>query len=160
MGVAIGIVGLVVAALALVLGEIRSRREEQNAMRLARSARWFETRREVYEELLRYMHRALRHVTEVHEPGTGHPVGDEITPELEMQVQVRSEIFGSTDVTSAAKEFFASVRAYDYYARFAANPGDSAAKREAQREMNKHRDTASDRVRAVEVMMRDELADF
>jgi hypothetical protein len=37
MGIAIGIDGLVVAALALVLGEIRSRREEQNATRLARS---------------------------------------------------------------------------------------------------------------------------
>jgi hypothetical protein len=56
------------------------------------------------------MHSALRHVTEAHQPGSGHLVGSEITPELE--------------------------------------------------EMNKHRDTASDRVRAVKLMMRDELADL
>jgi hypothetical protein len=158
VSIAIGIGGLLVGALALVLGEIRSRREQRSAERLARSARWFDTRREVYEELLRYMHRSLRHVTELHQPGIGHPVGDPLTPELEMQVQVRSEIFGSIEVAEAAKEFFSTLRAFDHWARLEANPGDAAAKREAQREMNRHRDTASDQVRAVEVLMREELA--
>jgi hypothetical protein len=63
MSIAIGLGGLIVAALALALGEWGSRRAQQQARERARSERWFSVRREVYEELLRYMHRALRHVT-------------------------------------------------------------------------------------------------
>jgi hypothetical protein len=87
-------------------------------------------------------------------------VGDELTPELEMQVQVRNEIFGSPEVARAGDEFFATVRAYDYWARMRAGPGDAETSREAQREMNTHRDAASDQIKAVEVMMRDELANL
>jgi hypothetical protein len=47
MSIAIGLGGPLVAALALAFGEIRSRRDQQHALDLARSARWFETRREV-----------------------------------------------------------------------------------------------------------------
>jgi hypothetical protein len=161
VSIAIGVGGLFVAALALVLGEIRSRRDQHHALDQARSERWFAVRREVYEEALRYMHRALRQVTETHDLGIGiAPPGEPISPDEEMHVQVRMEIFGAPDVTSTAKEFFASLRGVGYYAGMKANPGDADAKRHAQREMNKHRDEASDQVAQVEVMMRDELADL
>ncbi len=109
------------------------------------------------------MHRALRQVTETHEPGTGWVPGEEITPEMEMQVQVQTEIFGSAEVTQAAKDFFATIRTFDHHARmrdYASARSEHAGVREAQREMNKYRDEASDQVRRVEVMMRDELANL
>jgi hypothetical protein len=161
MSIAIGVGGLIVGALALVLGEVRSRRDQHHTLALARGERWFAVRREVYEEALRYMHRALRQVTEAHDLGAGmNPPGEPLSPDQEMYVQVRMEIFGAPEVTSTAKEFFASLRAVDSYARMKANPGDADAKRSAQSEMNKHRDEASDQVAQVEVMMREELANL
>ena len=82
-----------------------------------------------------------------------------LSPEQEMHVQVRVEILGAPDVTKAVEEFFASVRAFDFYARMHADAADAADAMEARREMNKHRDAASDQIKQVEVMMRDELAE-
>lgn len=146
-----------VAAVAILANVANSRGERRHARESARDARWFETRREVYEEALHYMHRALRQVDELHEPGMGHETGDPISPEQEMRVQVRVEILGAPDVTKAAEEFFASVRSFDFYARMRSNAGDAAAM-EATHEMNKYREIAGDQIKQVEVMMRDELA--
>jgi hypothetical protein len=87
-------------------------------------------------------------------------MGEAVTPELEMQVQARSELFGTPEVADAAKEFFARIRAYDFYAGMRAKAPDPDAAREAQWEMNEHRDRVSDQVEAVEMMMRDELANL
>jgi hypothetical protein len=151
-----------VAALAIGVGALNSKGERRHARELARSTRWFDTRRQVYEELLRYMHHAMLRADRIEPIITTNPPGPdapEPMPEVEaLQVQVRATIFGSREVKDAAEEFMSKIRGFHFYAGMRANDqARGATAMDSTREMNSYRDQASALLKKVETMMRDEL---
>lgn len=151
-----------VAAIAIWANHLNSRAERANSLRLARGSRRFDTRSQVYEEVHRYMKRALGHADDVIEtvsldPMSALPSAGHLEEEQE-HAQTRGAILGSPEVTQKATEFFSKLRGISYEA----NVSMIALRRkqdatESLRKMHVYRDEASDVFMEAQTMMREEL---
>jgi hypothetical protein len=154
--------GPAVGAIAIIVGRLNSRDALDNAHQLARGSRRFDTRSQVYEDLLCYILSALDHadhvmVTVAENPLAAIPSSDHLT-EQERQVQIRTAIFGSAEVSEAALAFFSEIRGVIFQATLSLSTrrrgGDVT---ESARSMHKSRDDAGDLLLKIQKMMREEL---
>jgi hypothetical protein len=151
-----------VAAIAIWANHLNSRAERANALRLARGSRRFDTRSQVYEEVLSYMKDALAHADDVMEivsvsPMSALPAGEHLE-EQQKRAEVRGAILGSPEVMQKVTEFFSKLRGI----RYEANVSMIALRRrqdatDSLRKMHAYRDEASDALMEAETMMREEL---
>ena len=83
---------------------------------------------------------------------------DPIPEEEALQVQVRASIFGSRAVIEAAEEFMSKVRGFHVHATMRVNDQRAGMdSKESTREMIAYRQQASDLLKKVETLMREEL---
>ena len=90
---------------------------------------------------------------------SSRPIEPDPIPEEEaLQVQVRASIFGSRPVTETAEEFMSKVRGFHVHTTMRVN-GQRAGmnSKESTREMIAYRQQASDLLKKVEPLMREEL---